>query len=434
MHADEAILADKLGTFLASGTYPYDPHDYHGPVLAYLGWTSSHLAARTNYQALTETTIRLAPAIAGILLALSPLLFAPVIGWGSAVAAAAICAASPVLVYYSRYYIPEIPLALATALFLVSVVRGWWISAGLAAALMMATKETAVLALTAAALAYIAAYRSWRVPAVFFVALLVGIWVFFLPPWKWGLLVRFVPAYLARAGSAMHAHPLYRYLQWLSVTEALVLAFAVAGIVANWRRREPQLRFLTLYALILLAIYSAIPYKTPWCAVSPIYALVVAGATGRWRVATAGAVICLATIAWLAATRYATDQRNPWAYAHTGPGVYTIRDRISGFPRSTPIDVFSTENLWPLPWYLRQFPNQHWWREVPFAGPAAPIVLVSPALEPALVRKLYEGPPPGERELYMNLFDQSVDLRQGVEVRGYVAKSLWDQRATASGN
>jgi hypothetical protein len=47
-------------------------------------------------------------------------------------------------------------------------------------------------------------------------------------------------------------------------------------------------------------------------------------------------------------------------------------------------------------------------------------------MEPALVRKLYERPPPGERELYVSLFERSVSLRPGVELRGYVAMSLWE--------
>src|ERR1035441_10359493 len=45
-------------------------------------------------------------------------------------------------------------------------------------------------------------------------------------------------------------------------------------------------------------------------------------------------------------------------------------------------------------------------------------------MEPDLARKLYEGPPPGQRELYMNLFRTYVELRPQEEVRGYVAKWL----------
>jgi hypothetical protein len=47
-------------------------------------------------------------------------------------------------------------------------------------------------------------------------------------------------------------------------------------------------------------------------------------------------------------------------------------------------------------------------------------------MEPALARKLYELPPPGQRELYMNIFDRRVELRPGVELRGYAAKTLCD--------
>jgi hypothetical protein len=126
----------------------------------------------------------------------------------------------------------------------------------------------------------------------------------------------------------------------------------------------------------------------------------------------------------------ATDTRNPWVYAHTTRDVFTIRDRLAATP-GTEIDIYSSENLWPLPWYLRSFPHVRWWTKVPLQGKAAPIVLLTPEAEPDVIRKLYETAPPGERELYMNLFDRRVELRPQVEVRGYIAKSLQD--ATASG-
>src|SRR5580765_5462561 len=113
MHADEAIQADRL----VSGP-AYDPRDYHGPMLRYLTFIP---ASRVN-----ETTLRLVTAIAGILLALSPLLFARWIATGAAETAAMMCAVSPAMVYYSRYYIPEMLLALWTALFLIAAMRGSW--------------------------------------------------------------------------------------------------------------------------------------------------------------------------------------------------------------------------------------------------------------------------------------------------------------------
>jgi predicted membrane-bound mannosyltransferase len=137
--------------------------------------------------------------------------------------------------------------------------------------------------------------------------------------------------------------------------------------------------------------------------------------------------------AWLAAGRYSADPRNPYVYAHTGRDVYLIRDRLEALAQAHPdghnlhIQVFSTENLWPLPWYLRSFTRVRWWNGAPDQEPPAPVILASPNMEEALTRKLYESPPPGERELYMRLFEGYIELRPQVELRGYVAKSLWDK-------
>jgi predicted membrane-bound mannosyltransferase len=402
--------------------------------------------------------LRAAPAAAGILLALSPLLLAPAIGWTAAFAAAALAAVSPALVYYSRYYIPEMPLALWTALLLVALTRPgirWRALAGAAAGLMIATKETAVLALAAAAIAYVAAFRPRRPDrrgaAAFSIALAAAISVLLAPPWKWGMLAQAARAYLERgAGGGLHAHPWYTYFQWLagwhySFTEAPILVLAVIGLAVAWRHNSSVLRFLAYYAVLLAVFYSALPYKTPWCAVSLLYALALLAGVGiatmaaKWRtgavLAAAGLVVAvMGWQAWRAAVPYSSDPRNPWVYAHTGTGVFTIRDRVAEFARVAPerqniaIDIYTRENLWPLPWYFRGYPNVRWWRQVAILGQAAPIILVSPAMEQDVARKIYEGPPPGRRELYMNLFPTYVELRPQVEVRGYVAKSLWDRR------
>ncbi len=64
---------------------------------------------------------------------------------------------------------------------------------------------------------------------------------------------------------------------------------------------------------------------------------------------------------------------------------------------------------------------------MPESAPNAPVILVTPDMEPALVRKLYDLPPPGERELYVSIFERPVELRPGVEVRGYAASRLWEE-------
>ena len=103
--------------------------------------------------------------------------------------------------------------------------------------------------------------------------------------------------------------------------------------------------------------------------------------------------------------------------------------------KATPIQVYCpNDDYWPLPWYLRGY-------QVEFGGivseqtPPAPVILIQPKMEEALMRKLYELPPPGQRELYMHLFynteDGTVDvleLRPSVELVGFVSRSLFEKQ------
>jgi hypothetical protein len=153
------------------------------------------------------------------------------------------------------------------------------------------------------------------------------------------------------------------------------------------------------------------------------------------------AVVCALLIAaathlgWQAfagSFRFAADPRNPYVYAHTGSDVFLIAARLKELARahpdgsSMPIQIVSRENLWPLPWYLRGLSGVAWWNGVSEEARSAPVILVTPDMEPALVRKLYDLPPPGERELYVSIFERPVELRPRVELRGYAARTLWD--------
>ena len=245
MHADEAILADKFGTMLAGGGFAYDPNDYHGPVLAYLAWVPAHLTGRTTYEALTETTLRIATATTGILLALSPLLLTPVVGYAAALAASALIAASPVMVYYSRDFIPEMPLALWTAFFLIGLWKpgaGWRALAGAAAVTMIATKETALLAILAALVAKLATSPRRRPETRAMVAFgggAVAAFCVLLARVNWALLLASMMPYTRKALSGgLHQHPWYSYVQWIagwhySFTEAPIRCWLPPGL--SWR-------------------------------------------------------------------------------------------------------------------------------------------------------------------------------------------------------
>jgi hypothetical protein len=133
-----------------------------------------------------------------------------------------------------------------------------------------------------------------------------------------------------------------------------------------------------------------------------------------------------------ASFRFAADPRNPYVYAQTGTDVLEVAARLSALAeshaagRAMPLQIVTRQNPWPLPWYLRRLTGVEWWNGVSDAARVAPVVVVTPDLEPALVRRLYDVPPPGERELYVSVFGREMQLRPGVELRAYASATLWE--------
>ncbi len=491
MHADEAILADITGTLLETGSYRYDPRNFHGPALHYAAAVLAWLTGARTYAALDERLLRAVPAVFGILLAAGPWLIRRGMGRRAAAGAVVLAAVSPAMVYYSRYYIPEMVLVCATFgtiacgwRYAWSRKAGWAAGCGCCAGLMWAAKETSILAFAAMAAALALARAAGRSagggggrPPVAKGHLALGIGAAFLtaglllssflgnPSGIVGPFHSYEAAYLDRAlHSSAHAHPWSYYfslLLWFREpggplwSEGAILLLGMAGLVAAFRGAletgaDPRLvRFLAWYAPLITLAYALIPYKTPWCALTFLHGWILLAGVGAASlpglagarparipvaVAVAAAGVHLAGQAYSASYLYAADPRNPYVYGHTAADVFLIRDRLEALAaadprgRALPVQVFSKENLWPLPWYFRPFPGIQWWTGVPDDVPSAPVILATPEMEPALSRRLYELPPPGERELYMRMFERPVYLRPGVELRGYVAKRLWDRR------
>ena len=145
--------------------------------------------------------------------------------------------------------------------------------------------------------------------------------------------------------------------------------------------------------------------------------------------------------AYLANYKYYAEPVNPYVYAHTSTDIFKIVEGIRNISEIHPasrnmyIQVICPDgDYWPLPWYLRDFTNIGWWSEVDEKTPAAEIIIASPAVEPALIKKLYEQPPPGQRNLYLPLFDSYLQIRPGVELRGFITKELTDKLSQYNSN
>ena len=492
MHGDEAVHAVKFGALLEKGDYKFDPNEYHGPTLNYFTLLPAWLTGAQNYREINEVVLRLVPAVFGLLLVLLPVFLRTALSKSVILLSMLFCAISPVMVFYSRYYIQEMLLAFFAMTMLVFAIRYAFsmnvkdgIVSGLAAGLMIATKETWIFAGFAIGVAAgimfffanqhirqeighrIAKIKLTDVLLVGGAAILATILFYssFLTN-PAGILDAFKPylIWAGRSGSdSIHAHPPYQYLQWLAFfrqpgqhfySEGLMIVFAVNGIVAAFSKgtmplkQQRVIQFLALYTVVLATGFAIIPYKTPWNVVLVMPGLAILAAVGvifsfrftdgkRWQAALLLMLVAGFSHFLLQSVRASFQEfaspRNPWVYAHPLPEIRNISNWVEEISAAHPekksiyIQVmFPDDDYWPLPWYLRDFNRVGYWNHVDYEVRSAPLIIADHELEAALAHKLYEVAPPGQRQLYFPVFDPEAQMRPNLTAQIYVSKELWN--------
>ncbi len=443
VHTDESVHAIKFRGLWEQGVYRYDPKEYHGPSLYYFTLPVVWLSGARTFADTTEATYRIVPVLFGVGLILLLPLLRDGLGSGATVAAGVLTAVSPALVFYSRYYIHEMLLVFFSLLFLAAVWRwrqsgkpGWCLLAGAALGLMHATKETFVFVLAAAVGAVVlngvwARYvdsrpvtgwhppRFWPIVAGLALAALVSVTLFssfFTNASGPADSLRTYASWFQRAhGDSPHVHPWHYYLgvlAWFRVgngpvwTDALTLGLALVGWIAGLTRRGLDgghvglVRFVGFYTLLLTAVYSAIPYKTPWCLLGFLHGFILLAGVGasvllRWARPRLGrllvaVVLALGTAqltvqAWRASYPYCDSQRNPYVYSPTLSHLLELVDTVEALARlhpahhAMPVRVLTRGgDSWPLPWYLRRFRRVEF-DPTPTLDPRFPVVIVSAA-------------------------------------------------------
>ncbi|HLL72884.1 MAG TPA: hypothetical protein VK363_15685 [Pyrinomonadaceae bacterium] len=121
MHHDEGVNGFFLNNLMRSGVFRYDPSNYHGPTLYYFTLPLSYLAER--FQMFDEWTVRLIPLLFGMASIWLALSLSRYIGRIGALAAGALLALSPGVVFFSRYYIHEMMFVFFTLGVVVAALR-----------------------------------------------------------------------------------------------------------------------------------------------------------------------------------------------------------------------------------------------------------------------------------------------------------------------
>ncbi len=516
MHVDESTQAVKLHQLL-EGEYEYDPRDHHGPTLLYSTVPIMALTG-TRWIDMTESKLRLVPALYGIALVLLLVLVKDGMSRMSLAWAALFTAVSPLMVFYSRYYIMEVLLVVFTFgciacgwRYYITRKNSWMAWSGICAGLMHATKETCVLHFMAMGAGLFVVYaaefftagagltvvnRNRRSPlrarqAMLWLGCAAGasILCFSKCLTDWTAVWNSFNTYflmLDRAGGQGHQKEFFYYLKllwggalaasgspspeaafldfprWLSrlginpsplmiLTERVILILSAIGAISAFvskpgrQQTHHLLRFLAVYGVTTFVIYSSISYKTPWCIMGAWHALILMAGLGaqvmvnaflnRWARNIMMAILLVLTahmglMAWRTTQNFEKDSRLPYNYSMTSPDV---REWVARFTRFTEIDdkgidLKITQNDpnggWPLPWYLRKFPNYQWQGgAMDIAGSS--VLLVSAAADEVLKHQLEAAGQLGAFEA--GFTKQSLTLHPSQSLTVYIDEALWQK-------
>jgi uncharacterized protein (TIGR03663 family) len=341
LHHDEGVNGNFLVRLVRDGVYHYDPANYHGPTLYYFAaifpWILRVLfgPSAQNTYGLTTTAIRMVPALFGVATIFLVFALRRNLGTIATLSAAGLLAISPGAVYLSRYFIHETLFVFFTLGIVVAVVkyfeyphRVYLILAAVSAALLFATKETAIISVGVLVIALVltrvyraaikhllgagAAGRKKRRaasgddteenflervggPTTLTIWMAVAIAVFILvnvlfyssfftnyPKGVWDALKTF--EFWTKTGKEAHVHPFITYIWWLLLQESpLLILGSIGAMVSILRPARPFALFSAFWAFGLIAAYSLIAYKTPWLALNFIVPLALcSGVAIEW--------------------------------------------------------------------------------------------------------------------------------------------------------
>ena len=429
LHHDEGVNGNFLVRLVRDGVYRYDPENYHGPTLYYFAaffpWVTRLLfgtAARDHY-GLTTITIRAVPAIFGLGTIGLIFMLRRRLGTVATLAAGVMLAVSPGAVYLSRYFIHETQFVFFTLGIVVFGLRFyderkpvWLMLASASAALLFATKETAMISVGVLLIAFglTHVYRRLYGKAVaqpstkprkggapqpnaikrfikefgagnlvLSAVIAVVIFLFLNAVFYSSFFKNSQGIYDAlktfevwsKTGKTAHVHPPYTYVLWLIRQEAPLLILGVIGAaIVVVKPKNSVALFAALWSFGLIAAYSLIPYKTPWLVLNFIVPLaLIAGYVvqviwelerGQIRIVAMVLFIVVAVSAYqtidLNFVNYDNDDTYyVYVYAHTRRGTLDLVRNIEqiaaeGDGDKTGITIMSRD-YWPLPWYLRNF-------------------------------------------------------------------------------
>lgn len=431
MHHDEGVNHHFVDRFLGGEGYAYNPENFHGPLLYEIAFPVVALLGDD------EIVLRAMPAVMGFAAVAAALAAAPFVGAVGALFGAAVLAVAAPDVYFSRTFIHEVYLSfflVSTILFglrffrdarprdlhgtLISLVAAFAIkettaiavlgmAAGLAVA-RVAGRRSAPGGALASPLARIGLRRALDALGI---AIIVWILMFTTfgtnPRGLVDFFVAYVPWLRTGVGDTGHVKPAI-YFSRLVLYYYWPLLIAAGPAVADLlRARRADTFFFLTFFLVQLAVYSAIPYKTPWCVmpiIVPLTFLAMNGAQTAWRwaqpslaariclaAAMPAAVVAIGSYSWTVNFERYDDDREPIVYVQTMRRyleMMPVIDAAAKNDQGNSTEILIVDYQSPTKYYLRAYRNKTYYANAPDLMVTTPIVIASKSYEEKVREKL----------------------------------------------
>lgn len=366
-----------------SGDWQYSPENGHGSTFYYLG-----AVIRT----FSGTNIAIFRTFTTILMLLSLLILWLIcrreLGKIGEIILLAGLGLSSGMLFFSTYFIHEMLFILLTVVAFVSIElwlkteRGFWLPIFIvSASLMYMTKETAIFT-----------YASWFVAVILIMiwknnfkdilkklvslenivfmalGLILTVVLYFFFFGKSLDLFRAPFLWLTERGLKMHLRPWYYFITLLFLHESmfLILGGLSALFITLKKMWNPKILFFFLWFLLILIIYSSIPYKTPWLIpniILPLALFVAFGVSTIWKktgnnqllISIVIVLIIISFTSLLSDNFLHPDREEKYDYTYLQAGksyrnFLAIIDQISNLDKSTPlqIQIIGDKNEAPL--------------------------------------------------------------------------------------
>jgi uncharacterized protein (TIGR03663 family) len=440
LHHDEGVNGLFLTTLFRGGPYVYNPSNFHGPTLYYFAWiTTTVNSFFYGKDGLSTFAIRLTTVLFGVGVVWLLLCLRRELGTFGVLSAAVLAAVSPGMVFFSRYFIHEVLFIFFTLGVVIAVLRfrrtrepHYLMLAATSAALLGATKETWVITVVIWLIALPCTWvwlflrkkavkddpvpqpltlreasagmgaaasngRAWHPWQLYSLATLLfaTVWVLFYSSFFTNFPQGVIDSvrtfgYWFQTSHSAHEYGPTKYLEWIWQQDAPTLILGAAGIaIAFSLARNRFAVFAAFWSLGILAAYSLVDYKTPWCALNILLPFTIMAGYGLgWLYQQVrGWVVPVIVIATgislyqaidLNFYHYDDDSR-AYVYAHTTRDFLSLVNEIYSIAAGQPagndigIVVMSPEH-WPLPWYLRNYKDAGFYGKV--VDTSEPILIV----------------------------------------------------------